>query len=108
MMQSEFEKLIGKRIESDDYRVIEYVYMNHPVIDDVKGKQQMADLYKIGGMSIIKDMVKTAKLAASIERKIRDLESEYNALKGELAYLRDGDWKVELDDGDWLVKLDEA
>ena len=34
MMQSEFEKLIGKRIESADYKVIEYVYMNHPVIYD--------------------------------------------------------------------------
>ena len=97
MMQSEFEKLIGKRIESADYKVIEYVYMNHPVISNVTGKQQMADLYKIGGMSIIKDMVKTAKTAESIERKIRDLESDLNALKGELEYLRDGDWKVDIE-----------
>ena len=95
-MQSEFEERIGKRIESADYAVIEYVYMNHPVIDNVKGKQQMADLYKIGGMAIIKDMVKTAKTAEAIERKIRDLESDLNALKGELEYLRDGDWKVDL------------
>ena len=95
-MQSEFEKLIGKRIESADYAVVEYVYMHHPVISNVTGKQQMADLYKIGGMAIIKDMVKTAKLAEALERKIRDLESDLNALKGELEYLKDGDWKVDL------------
>ena len=97
-MQNEFEKLVGHRIENADYKVIEYVYMNHPVISNVTGKQQIADLYKIGGMAIIKDMVKTAKTAEAIERKIRDLESDLNALKGELEYLRDGDWKVDLEE----------
>lgn len=97
-MQSEFEKLVGKRVESADYKVIEYVYMNHPVIDNVTGKQQIADLYKIGGMAVIKGMVPIAKRAECIERKIRDLESDLNALKGELLYLKDGDFTVDLEE----------
>lgn len=105
MMQSEFEKLIGRRVDDDDYRVIEYVYTWHPAIDNVRGKQQIADLYKIGGMGVISDMIRTAKLAERLENKIcairgqiRDLQQEIETLSGHMDELKNGTYAVrELD-----------
>lgn len=104
MMKSEFEKLAGARVEDYDYQVIEYVYTWHPVIDNVKGKQQIADLYKIGGMAVIKGMVDIAKQSERIERLIQEHQhaidehkDAMNALRSELLYLKDGDFRVNLD-----------
>ncbi len=98
MMKSEFEKLIGMTICNEKYRTIEYVYTWHPSIDDVKGKQQMADLYKIGGMSIIKSMVDVAKKAQVIENKMADLRAEMRKLETEREILRTGAWDCGLTD----------
>ena len=96
-MQSEFEKLIGKHIDTDDYKVIEYVYTWHPVIDPVHGKQQIAELYKIGGMCVIKELVKTAKCAIRIERHIRELKDELENLQAKLDEIRMGEWRVSIE-----------
>lgn len=107
-MQDEFEKLIGQRVEAYDYKIIEFVYMWHPVINNVTGKQQIADLYKLGGMAVIKGMLDIAKQAEKIQRRIEDLKDELNALRGELLYLRDGDWKVELESEPKESQAEEA
>lgn len=90
MMQSEFEKLIGKHVDPDDYRVIEYVYMYHPVINNVTGKKQIADLYKIGGMALIGDMVRTAKRAEKLENQMRELRYELDSLQARMEELAGG------------------
>lgn len=56
MMQHEFESRILGTVSPDDWEVIEHVYMWHPSIDDVKGKDQIAQLYLLGGMGLIQDM----------------------------------------------------
>ena len=99
MMQCEFEKLIGTEINSDDYRIVEYVYMFHPSIDPVHGKKQIAELYKIGGMAVIGDMVRTAKCAERLEGRMvtlraqmRDLQQELDTLRVQMDELKDGSY----------------
>ena len=95
MMQSEFEKLVNRHVDAEDFKVIEYVYMYHPSISNTDGKRQIADLYKIGGMSVIKGMVDVAKQAQKLEGQIADLQSQLDGYKRILESLRDGDWDVE-------------
>lgn len=88
MMKEEFEQRIGAPISDSDYKVIETVYTYHPVIDNVLGKDQIATIYKAGGMRIMRDMLPTAEHAKKLETEITQLrgmiaESEriYEALK---------------------------
>lgn len=88
MMQQEFEERIGKQVTSSDYTKIEYVYNFYPTLDNVKGKDQIATLYKIGGMRLICDMEATAQKAEALEVEIRkarklveELNEKYQALK---------------------------
>ena len=76
MMKHEFEQIIGSEVSTNDYEIIEKVYTWHPTISNTTGKQQIADLYKIGGMPLIKNMVETAEIMQSLddeERKIKDI-----------------------------------
>ena len=70
MTHEEFEAKLGSKVSDADYTIIERVYAFHPVISNTKGKQQIADLYKIGGMRVIKDMVATADAAEVIDQQI--------------------------------------
>ena len=90
MMKSEFEELIGKAVSNDDYRVIEFVYMYHPVIDPVSGKKQIAEMWKIGGMGLIADMVKTAKVAEQLDRRMRELRHEMDTIRYQMDALKRG------------------
>lgn len=47
MMKEEFESRLGGPVSDAEYRDIEYVYQFYPTIDT---KDQIVDLYKIGGM----------------------------------------------------------
>lgn len=47
-------------LSGDDYAMIEKVYMYHPAIPNVGGKQAIARLYAVGGMAVIRDMERTA------------------------------------------------
>ncbi len=89
MNKREFEEKIGKEIADSDYEIIEIVYAWHPVISNVDGKQQMADLYEIGGMTIIKDMLPRAEKAFELNQKMEKLEAELNKLRLEYGHLRD-------------------
>ena len=97
MMKEEFENLIGEKVDSKDYKVIEFVYCYHPSIPAVEGKKQIAAIYKIGGMRLINDMVPTAtrikQFDEAIEKKLleRDLlDTEITALKQERELFRGG------------------
>ena len=61
MMKYEFEELLNQQsVRDEDWRIIKQVYTWHPAIDNVKGKQQMAVLYKEFGMSLINNLLETA------------------------------------------------
>lgn len=88
MMKEEFEQRIGQAVSDSDYKVIEAVYTYLPVIDNVLGKDQIATIYKSGGMRIMRDMLPTAEQAKQLESEIAQLrgtieekERIYNALK---------------------------
>lgn len=46
MTKQEFQKRIGAEISQKDYSIVEHVYTWHPSISEVKGKEQIAELYK--------------------------------------------------------------
>lgn len=72
MTKQEFEERIDGTVSEKNYSIIEKVYTFHPAISNTEGKDQIAQIYKIGGMSIIRDMVKTAEVAAELEAKGRE------------------------------------
>ena len=96
MMKYEFEKLIEQEVSQKDYEVIEFVYTWHPDIPDVGGKQKIADIWKVGGISLIKDMKRTAEYAKKnrdewwkIQAEIEKMKKAQDALSDELhEYLR--------------------
>ncbi len=64
MNKAEFtDRVIGLKYEDlseEDFDAINMVYAWHPMIPIVNGKDEIADLYKKGGMGIIKNMLPTA------------------------------------------------
>lgn len=85
MMKHEFENLIcdekGDVITNQDYEIIETVYMNYP---NIKDKEDIANLYKKFGMTLIKDMHKRALSIRGKEEEIRNLNLKLNCMKEEL------------------------
>lgn len=66
---------------NDEMRLIEYVYMYHPSISNVGGKEQIAYLYVHFGMRLIRDMRNTAHMMEDYEIKERKLKAELIKLK---------------------------
>lgn len=66
-MKHEFEEKLGSQVTEEKYKDIEFVYTFHPSISNTEGKTQIAQLYKLGGIRLIRDMIPTARKAA--ERK---------------------------------------
>ena len=91
MMKAEFEKRIGKTVSANDYRKIEYVYMFHPLLDDVGGKDQIASLYLIGGMRLISDMMPTAEKAEMLSNQIQETRATLDRLTNKYRALKQGE-----------------
>lgn len=88
MTKQEFEELYGKEVGKTQYDVIEEVYTFHPIIKNVGGKEQIATLYKMGGMRLMYDMLPTAREAKRFENelsitrsKLAELQANYDELK---------------------------
>ncbi len=75
-MKHEFEARIKATVSAEDYAVIERVYAFHPIIDEVDGKDQIAQLYKLGGMALINDMVSRAEEAQQLKNEISHCRME--------------------------------
>ena len=82
MNKQEFENRIGGFISVEQYRDIEFVYTWHPSVPDVNGKDVIAQLYKFGGMRLIKDMIPTANAW-------RKLSIQRDELKAQIAVCED-------------------
>lgn len=88
MLKSEFETMTDiEEISDKDYEAIENVYMYHPAIDDIKGKEQIVYLYKEFGMTVIKDMQKRASQYKYTINSINEHERSIQALKQSLKEL---------------------
>lgn len=82
MLRSEFENLIETRKPTDaEYEMIETVYMYHPVIDDVHGKMQVAQLWDTVGVTVFEDMLPRAEACKVIDNKIRELKRKIKELE---------------------------
>lgn len=53
MQKHEFEERIESAVSDEDYKLIEFVYQFHPVIRNVSGKDEVAELYKSFGMALL-------------------------------------------------------
>ena len=69
MMKHEFEERVGVEISDREYELIETVYTWHPAISEVGGKDQIATLYKTGGMPLIKSMLEAASIMMDLEKE---------------------------------------
>ena len=76
MTKQEFEKISGKTVSQGDYAKIEFVYQFHPSIPNVEGKEMIAELYNLGGMRLIKDMLPTARTNKDLEERLHHMRLE--------------------------------
>ena len=58
MLQSEFDRLTSRPYTEAEFSEIHYIYCYHPA---VQSKKDIADLWTIGGICLIKDMWPTAR-----------------------------------------------
>lgn len=91
MMREEFLKRVraipgheNAEISDADYARVEYVYMFHPAIPDVGGKEIIANLYAYGGMLVIRDMYARAKKADEAERKIHAIRKDIEGMEKQI------------------------
>lgn len=77
MMYNEFCELLDEHTVKptlEDYKIIETVYMYHPVIGD---KKCIAELYDDFGMILMKDMYPRADSIRSMQIALDTIKSEY-------------------------------
>ena len=90
MTKKEFEELAGVFVTENDYNVIEMVYTWYPVISNVSGKEEVAELYKSFGMPIFYDMVPRAEIACDLDKQLRKAKGEVASIKQEIEELSCG------------------
>lgn len=78
MMKSEFENLLDRQVTEEQYMDIEMVYMYYPGIET---KEQIAQLYKIGGDPLINDMMERAFKVKELEERMQADRMMLEALK---------------------------
>ena len=90
MTREEFNGRVSSPVSAEQYRSIEYVYTWYPAIDAVKGKDQIAQLWEIGGARLMLDMLPTAQQAADLESAIADMRRSLADLEEQLQELKTG------------------
>ena len=84
MMQKEWEELVKHDVTPDEYRIVEQVYMYHPL---VLGKADMLKIYKLGGMGLIESMLPDADKAMIFEQDIQHHHDGRESTKVKIAEL---------------------
>ena len=90
MTRQEFESRIDGTVTTEEYSLIEYVYTFHPSISNTEGKDQIAGIYKIGGMRLIKDMIPTAQKAEQLDNDIQNTVANLQSLRNQYKRLKEG------------------
>ena len=84
MMPSEWESRTGHNPTDEQWEKINAVYMNHPMLSEDFGKDELAYLYNIGGMKIINGMFKTVQDIQRKEAEIKTAERDLEKLQATL------------------------
>ena len=84
MTNEEFKELTGANLTETEQRIIQTVYTFHPIS---KSKKQFAELFGMGGMTLIYDLHPRALQIEETECQIRAQESVLNQLKDKLKNL---------------------
>jgi hypothetical protein len=76
MTSEEFTANLGKNVELTDneWNIIQTVYNFHPAIGT---KKDIATLYNLGGMTIIKDMLPRSEAIRDAEKKLSEARLAY-------------------------------
>lgn len=88
MQKEEFEDLVGQALSDMDYEIIETVYLYHPAIRDVSGKEEVAELYKSFGMTIFYDMFQRAKKNQDLADRLFHTQAEVDRIREEMVQNR--------------------
>lgn len=72
MMKHEFEQRIERELTPEEYKIVEHVYTWHPAIPNVGGKDVLAQIFKLGGMTVMLDMDGSATAAEAIYEQTCD------------------------------------
>lgn len=90
MTKQEFESRLepGKTVTGGQYKIIEYVYMFYPAIDEARGKDQIASLYNMFGMTVINDMLPRARRGEQLENDLFEAKKRLDEIKNEITMLR--------------------
>lgn len=92
MMKEEFEQLIGREVNDDDYKVIEYVYAHHPLVPQ---KADAAEMYNHYGVAIFHALVPSAKQFEEAYRVWQAANNHAEHLKAE--------WQIAQQEADALL-----
>ena len=89
----------GNELSEEDTKIISFVYNYSPCLDEdgINAYGQIKELYKIGGMSLIKAMVQTAKENERLINRIMNLQKEIDTCRDAQRKLKDGEFLVHLD-----------
>lgn len=96
MTKHEFEEWLGGQVTEKEYKDIEFVYTFHPSISNTGGKTQIVELYKLGGIRLIRDMIPTARKAQELDNKIMKANSNLMELKRQFEMLANGEESEEI------------
>ena len=72
-----------------DWEVMETVFDHHPTFDGHR-IMYFVNLYRIGGMTVIRDMLPTAKKVKDMEDQIRELDHEKYVLMLKIEHIKKG------------------
>lgn len=96
MLKGEFEYLIGKEVTDEEYGVIEKVYTYHPSIKLHTGLKQIADIYKAGGMSTIRNMEETADIMIEMYNELEEARANVNKVIDRIQKFKEGNFQYEM------------
>lgn len=71
--------------------MIETVYIWHPSISEVSGKDQISSIYRQFGMPVIHDMLETAMYAKELDSQRRQLMRRVDEIDQRFCKLQNGD-----------------
>lgn len=91
MTKKEFEERVGTTVSDEMWKKIEFVYTWHPAISNIYGKDEIAQLYKIGGMRLMMDMIPAAKEWKRLEDERISLTNRLFEIKREMQTLQAGE-----------------
>ena len=91
MMQEEFEMMVGAVVSTKEYRIIDTVYMYHPI--DMN-KEDIVGLFRIGGIGLINDMLPAAEAMQALEVELAQKQKQVKALDTKITAIKNSYKKV--------------